>query len=327
MARAGHPVATLTVIAVVWRFTLLFVATAALFAALFAALTVAMTLLTRRIGEERLRRWVGGNSFTAPLKGLVFGVVTPFCSWSTVPVLTSLLRARVRTSAVAAFFIASPVLDPVLIVAISWLFGCWVAVWFTGFLVAATLVTAVVAERVHVERLILDRNLVSARPAEAAPGTGPGPPRQTDWTTWRAETSAAIVVARDQLRNLALPLAVTCAIGIVITGAVPQQLMVDLAGPDRRLAIPAAAALGVPVYLPTEGPRPAGVGPPRRRRRDRRHLRVHDHRRQPQPAGVRVVDPDLPRPPHCWLCQSDLAPLCRLDLAPPATRRGAVVTV
>lgn len=46
----------------------------------------------------------------------------------------SLLRSRVRTSAVAGFFLASPVLDPVLIVAIGWLFGFWVTAWFTVFL-------------------------------------------------------------------------------------------------------------------------------------------------------------------------------------------------
>ncbi len=46
-------------------------------------------------------------------------MITPFCSWSTIPVRMSLLRSRVRTSAVAAFFLASPVLDPVLIVAIG----------------------------------------------------------------------------------------------------------------------------------------------------------------------------------------------------------------
>jgi len=70
---------------------------------LFGVLSAAMTVLTRWIGAERLRRWVGGNPVTAPVKGLVFGVLTPFCSWSTIPVLMSLLSSRVRTSAVAAF--------------------------------------------------------------------------------------------------------------------------------------------------------------------------------------------------------------------------------
>ncbi len=40
---------------------------------LFGVLSAAMTLLTRRIGAERLRRWVGGNAVTAPVKGPVFG--------------------------------------------------------------------------------------------------------------------------------------------------------------------------------------------------------------------------------------------------------------
>lgn len=57
-----------------WQFHVLLCGTLVL----FGVLSAAMTLLTRRIGAERLRRWVGGNAVTAPVKGLVFGVITPF---------------------------------------------------------------------------------------------------------------------------------------------------------------------------------------------------------------------------------------------------------
>lgn len=227
---------------------------------LFGVLSAAMTILTRFIGEERLRRWVGGNAFTAPLKGLVFGVITPFCSWSSIPVLISLLRSRVRTSAVAAFLVASPVLDPVLIVALGWLFGVWVALWFTIFLTAATLVAAYLAERLHLERLVLDRVLtpVGSQAAPVGGSSGVCEPDEPAWQGWTNEASEAVRFAVAQMRQLFIPLVVTCAIGVVIAGAVPQYLITELAGPDKPYAIPAAAMLGVPLYLPTEALVPLG---------------------------------------------------------------------
>lgn len=224
---------------------------------LFGLLSAAMTLLTRFIGEERLRRWVGGNTFAAPLKGLAFGILTPFCSWSTIPVLTSLLRSRVRTSAVAAFFLASPVLDPVLIVAIGWLFGFWVAAWFTVFLAVATVIAALLAEHLHLERLVLDRVRAPAGQLTTA-GDSCGDRGEAPWKSLCAEAGDAGRFAMTQTRQLLLPLAVTCMVGLFIAGAVPQQLMTELAGPGKSYAIPMAAALGVPLYLPTEALAPLG---------------------------------------------------------------------
>lgn len=232
-----------------WQFAALFVATLTL----FGVLSAAMSLLTRRIGEQRLRRWVGGSPVTAPLKGLIFGVVTPFCSWSTIPVLISLLRSRVRTSAVAAFFLASPVLDPVLVVAIAWLFGFWVAMWFTVFLTVAILIAALVSERLHLERLVIDRALAPVGGSVA--GAQAGDPT---WGGWYAEGHDAVQFTVNQMRQLLLPLAITCAVGVLIAGAAPDRLLIALAGQGQPYAIPAAALLGVPLYLPTEALAPLG---------------------------------------------------------------------
>ncbi|CAN5308412.1 permease [soil metagenome] len=226
---------------------------------LFGVLSAAMTVLTRWIGAERLRRWVGGNPVTAPVKGLVFGVLTPFCSWSTIPVLMSLLSSRVRTSAVAAFFLASPVLDPVLVIGIGWLFGFWVAIWFTVFLTVAILITAHVAERLHLERLVLDRMLAPAGTAALPPaGADVCESQDAPWRDWRAEAHEAARLAVAQVRRLLLPLAVVCAVGVLIMGAAPERLLAQLAGSTQPYAIPAGAVLGVTLYLPTEALAPLG---------------------------------------------------------------------
>lgn len=237
----------------VWQFVALFAGTVVL----FGTLSAAMSLLTRFIGAERLRRWVGGSAFAGSAKGLVFGVITPFCSWSTIPVLMSLLRSRVRTAAVAAFLLASPVLDPVLIVAIGWLFGWWVALSFTCFLTVAILIAAFLAERLHLERLVLAYALTPTGGTRVPDGYADNP-AEPAWRTWRPETVDAARFAVTQVRQLLLPLAATCALGVAIAGSAPERLLTELAGPAQLLAIPVAALLGAPLYLPTEALAPLG---------------------------------------------------------------------
>jgi uncharacterized protein len=251
--------------------------------ALFVALTAAVTLLSRRVGEARVRRWMGGGTLAAPVKGLLVGVVTPFCAWSTIPVLLSLLRAGVRTSAVAAFFLASPVLDPVLVVALAVLLGVPVAVWFTVVLTVTILLAAVAAERLRLDRWVLDRVRAPAAPVAAGAVGDPGDASaggdacgrgaacdsgavggarggEPPWAGWRAEARVALGVAWAELRPLWVPLVVTSVLGVLLVGAAPEDLIARWAGPDSPLAVPAAAVLGVPLYLPSEALVPLGWG-------------------------------------------------------------------
>ena len=51
-------------------------------AALLVGVAFAVELLQRRLGAERLRRWMGGRPITAALKGIALGFITPFCTYS-----------------------------------------------------------------------------------------------------------------------------------------------------------------------------------------------------------------------------------------------------
>lgn len=231
-----------------WQFMSLFVG----MLVLFAGLTVGMTLLARRIGDDRLRRWLGGTTVTAPLKGLVAGTITPFCSWSTVPVLLGLLRSRVRTSTVAAFYLASPVLDPVLLVVLALVFGLPVAVGYGLVVSGVTVVAAMLAERAHVERFVRHPQLVGAGHGAA------GWPQDAPWRGWRVEAKEAADTARGQVGRLVLPLAAASILGVLIVGGAPRDLVVRVAGEGQAAAVPAAALLGIPLYLPTEALAPLG---------------------------------------------------------------------
>ena len=63
---------------------------------LFLIVSFAVELAQRWLGPERLRAWMGRTARSSrALKGIVVGFITPFCTYSAVPVLVGLRRADV----------------------------------------------------------------------------------------------------------------------------------------------------------------------------------------------------------------------------------------
>ena len=63
--------------------------------ALFIGVSFLVELFQRRLGPEQLRRFLGGRPAIAAVKGIAIGFVTPFCTYSAVPLLVGLRRAGV----------------------------------------------------------------------------------------------------------------------------------------------------------------------------------------------------------------------------------------
>src|SRR5690625_2352309 len=63
--------------------------------ALFLVVSTAVALINRRFGPEKMRDWMSSGKVPGPIKGLLLGAVTPFCSCSTLPMLVGMLNAGV----------------------------------------------------------------------------------------------------------------------------------------------------------------------------------------------------------------------------------------
>lgn len=229
-------------------------------AVIFVVVASAVAVAARRLGVLRLRRLLGGRRVTAAVKAIAMGFVTPFCTYSAIPVLVAMLDAGVRTSAWVGFLLAAPVLDPLIFVAIAVIFGPLAAVLYT----VATFTGALTAA------LVADAMAVRARPpdvrASRTPGTrsprgdrGPGAPCGPDpfgagpaWQGWPTEARNGVRYALRLIRGMALPLGAAAAIAAAIAGLVPRDLLAAVAGPGNPLAVPVAALIGTPLYVSGE---------------------------------------------------------------------------
>lgn len=151
--------------------------------ALFLGVAFAIHLFQRRFGAARLRRWMGGPPLVSALKGIAVGFVTPFCTYSAIPMLVGLRQAGVPPAGYVAFIAAAPVLDPVLFGALVIIVGIEAALVYSALTFTAALTIALVAQRIGIERhlkpLPSQAGLGTAVPV-ALPVTAAGAPMVID---------------------------------------------------------------------------------------------------------------------------------------------------
>ena len=228
---------------------------------LLLAVTFGVTLLQRRLGDATIRRWMGGPPRRAALKGIAVGFVTPFCTYSAIPVLVGMRQAGVRPAGYAAFIFAAPVVDPVLIGALAIIIGpagaaVYVATAFAAAFLLALLVDAVdIAPHLKPVPALVGQPAPPGGPAEprapSPPASCPSP-QETLWAGWQAESRAAWRRAVTLLRGMAWLIAAGVGVGLAIGLLIPTDALASIAGAHNPLAVPAAAAAGVPLYFGTE---------------------------------------------------------------------------
>lgn len=214
---------------------------------LFYGVTFLVQLFQRRLGGERLRAWMGGRPVVAALKGIAIGFVTPFCTFTAIPMLLGLRQARVPPAGYVAFIVAAPVLDPVLFGALVLIVGLNAALIYVAVTFVAAISLAMIAELAGMERHMksVEQDPLTCNPAGEIDETVP-------WRGARVESLAAVSSAAALLRTMAPLLFLGVALSLVIESIVPAEVMAHITSAEPRLAIPIAAALGTPLYVSTE---------------------------------------------------------------------------
>lgn len=233
-----------------WQSVGFFVVLMAELAVLFIVVSVLVGLLQEYVSEKTIRRaltrrWGMGN-----VLGAASGALTPFCSFSTIPVMVGLLKAGAPFGAVASFLLASPLVNPVVLGLFLVLFGWRVAVVYVvlGFVLA-------VVSGVLWEKLGLEKHVRRLKNSEEELGGDGGAYEKSFCVRLRR----AAGVGWSEFRRALPYLVAGVAVGAVIYGFVPTEIVARVAGPQNPLAIPVAAVVGAPLYIWPETMLPIGA--------------------------------------------------------------------
>ncbi|MDP2401961.1 MAG: permease [Coriobacteriia bacterium] len=174
--------------------------------------------------------------------GAGVGVITPFCSCSAVPLFIGFIESGVPLGVTFSFLIASPLVDLVALSLLVALFGWKIAAAYfvSGIIVAV--VGGFILGRLHLEGEI-EEYVWKIRMADAAP------PEMT--RTQRAR--GAWTEVKDILHRVWLFVVIGIAIGGLMHGFVPGELLSRWAGPGNPFAVPIAVLFGIPLYSNVAG--------------------------------------------------------------------------
>ncbi len=124
---------------------------------LLTGIVTLVSFLRSYVSPDRVRRTLAGRGvLPGTLAAAGFGIVTPFCSCSAVPLFIGFVEAGVPLGVTFAFLIASPMVNEIAIVLLWGLFGPAVATVYmlSGLLVAV--VAGLVIGRLRLERWVED---------------------------------------------------------------------------------------------------------------------------------------------------------------------------
>jgi uncharacterized protein len=197
--------------------------------------------------------WASQSGWRASFAASLGGVVTPFCSCSTIPVLTGMLRAGVAFAPSFSFLVASPVINEGVLIL---LFTAYGPVPALVFLVVGLVLTS--AAGVWADKLGLARHVVltagSASEGVFLGGSG------RRWPGLKPAGRMAWMAAVQELRKVAPYLAAGLIVGGLIYGLVPKELLMDWVGsvPGPLLYL-LCAVMGVPLYVSPMSAIPIGL--------------------------------------------------------------------
>ena len=206
---------------------------------LLTGIVALVSFLRSFVSPERVRSVLAGRG-TVPgtVAAAGFGVITPFCSCSAVPLFIGFLEAGVPLGVTFAFLVSSPMVNEVALVLLWGLFGPWVALAYIGAGLAVAIVAGLVIGRLGMERHVEDyvwQIQASAATIEFRPDL-----EQRVADAWQA--TLAII------KRVWLFVILGIGVGALIHGFVPTDTVVALGGPANPVAVPVLVILGVPLY-------------------------------------------------------------------------------
>ena len=201
---------------------------------------------------ERVRDYLAGRGRgIGYLLGAGFGAVTPFCSCSSIPLFLGFTMARIPLGITIAFLITSPLVNEIAVVLLWGLLGWKFTVIYVVVGMLAGVVGGIFMDAIRAERWLQPFLLDALK--EGAPQYAPGQGEGAGRIGLRERHSFAWGEMTGIFRRVWLWVIIGVGLGAALHGFVPQQWFADNLGAGQWWSVPAAVAVGIPLYTNVTG--------------------------------------------------------------------------
>lgn len=212
---------------------------------LLVGIVFAMGVVQSFFAPERTRALLSGKRLgVGNVLAASLGIVTPFCSCSAVPLFIGFLSAGVPLGVTFSFLISAPMVNEIALALLFAMFGWKVAALYLGLGLAVAILAGLVIGRLGMERHLEDWVQAIARGEAVAPDTR---------MSWPERFALGARHVREIVGKVWPYVIAGIALGAGIHGYVPQDFMASIMGRGAWWSVPAAVALGVPMYTNAAG--------------------------------------------------------------------------
>lgn len=203
-----------------------------------------VSFLRTYFNTEKVRVYLQGKSeFSGNILASLFGIITPFCSCSAIPLFLGFLQARIPMGITFSFLISAPLNNEVAIALLFGLFGWKITSIYIGFGLLVAIVGGYSIGKMKLEKYIL---------IPVTPMDGELEDVKIELTVARRAKEAWDYTV-DIFKKIYLYIFVGVGIGAFIHGFVPAEFIAKYAGGDAWYAVPLAVLLGIPMYSNAAG--------------------------------------------------------------------------
>jgi len=196
---------------------------------------------------KRTLKKIGG--FWGNLLGALMGTVTPFCSCSSIPIFIGFTRAGLPVGVTFSFLISSPMVDLASVVYIASVFGWKIALIYVGIgiilaVIGGTLISALKMDR-YIEKFVTEGYSDTDAFVNGM-----------EKLSQKMRLSISWAQVKDIVRRVWKYIIIGVAIGALIHGYIPTDVVSGLLGSNHWYSVFVAVIMGIPMYADIFGTLP-----------------------------------------------------------------------
>lgn len=214
---------------------------------LLISIIFVVSYLRTHFNTEYVRAYLQGKSeFTGNVLAALFGIITPFCTCSAIPLFLGFIQARIPVGVTFSFLISSPLNNEIAIALLFGLFGWKITAIYIGFGLLVAIFGGFIIGKMKMQKYIL----MDIKPMD-------GELEEVKISlTFKDRVKEAWEYSFDIFKSIYLYVLLGVGVGAFIHGYVPADFIVKYAGEDSLFAVPIAVLMGIPMYSNAAGVMP-----------------------------------------------------------------------
>ncbi len=206
-----------------------------------------VSYLRTHFNTEYVRAYLQGKSeFTGNILAALFGIITPFCTCSAIPLFLGFIQARIPLGVTFSFLISSPMNNEIAIALLLGIFGWKVTAIYIGFGLLVAIFGGYLIGKMKMEKYIL---------LDVTPMEGELEEVQIN-LSFKNRIKEAWNYTLEIFQKIWFYVLIGVGIGAFIHGYIPADFIAKHAGADNPFAVPAAVLMGIPMYSNAAGVMP-----------------------------------------------------------------------